>query len=110
MSKDRRISDHCASGQGYEIYICHDDGDYGPKISLISPAATLNFNLGVYGLIHLRSALGDAINEAFEVYEVKCPACGMTKEELLTGDEHKICRNFPFFPGESGESEARAIR
>ena len=54
----------------------------------------------------LQSMIDDALQELCDTHEVKCPACGYTSDDCGVHGHHRLCRQFPFFPGETGKSEA----
>ncbi len=104
-----KIGDHSMVLQhGAEIYVCAngtDDG--GVRISVVVSGCSLNVDMSVDELQRFRSLIGDAINEAFEVQpELRCPACGYTFEDAKLHGDHRVCRRFPFFPGEKGKTQA----
>lgn len=58
-------------------------------------------------LMQLRSMINDGIEELFRLnQDIKCPDCGYTQYDADFHGDHRVCRRFPFFPGETGKSEA----
>lgn len=104
-----KISDHSLRLQcGAEIFVCAnglDDGDL--RISVVNAGCSLNVDLSVDELQKFRSLIGDAITEAFRVQpDLRCPACGYSIEDARFNGDHKLCRRYPFFPGEKGKTQA----
>lgn len=93
---------------GAEVYVCAngvDDGDV--RISVVASGCSMNVDLSIDELERLQEMVAGAIEEAFEVQpELRCPACGYTFNDAKLHGDHRNCRRYPFFPGESGNSFA----
>ena len=91
------------------FYISSEDSENDLiKLSWISGTLSQNVDIKFNDLIQMRDTINNAIQEVFELNEICCPACGQTRDEAMLINDHKTCRKFPFFPGESGKSDAIA--
>lgn len=82
-----------------------DDIDFA--MSFISNATCFEINLNLADAMEIRDGLNRAIEDLFRGDDtIQCPACGYTWEDAKHHADHKLCRSYPFFPGETGKSQA----
>jgi hypothetical protein len=105
-----KIGDHqMTTHNGADLYVCGngtDDGDV--QVKAIADGCVVSFDLSVDELQQFQRMIGEAVREAFDVHpDLKCPACGYTRDIAMYSGDHQTCRRFPFFPGEKGKSHAK---
>ena len=77
-------------------------------ISFFAGDLDSSVDLEISDAIKLRDELTRIIIDTFHCDEsIRCPECGYTLEDAQFHLDHHHCRNYPFFPGESGKSYAK---
>lgn len=106
-----RLDEHMAILANCHAYVTStDDADDDIAIVFVGNGTQQRIDLSVIDAMRFRDLLNAGITNAFEVCEeLRCPACGYTWEDARMHGDHRTCRQFPFFPSESGKSHAITI-
>ena len=105
------IGEHMLILKNCHAYVCstEDDGadDGEIRLCFLKGGLCQTIDLSIDEALRFRDILSEGITEAFEVCdELRCPACRYSWEDAKMHGDHRICRRYPFFPGESGKSHA----
>jgi hypothetical protein len=101
----------CVAMDKCEVYLGTTDDETSDelRLSIVSPRVSVWFDMSVEELVSLKHAMNAFHERVFRENDdtARCPACGYTFRDSRLHGDHKTCRNYPFFPGERGKSDAR---
>ncbi len=104
-----KINDHEMTTRDRHSVLIYDYGmdDDTVAIKFHDCGLSAGIDMTIDELVEFRDLLTEAVNDAFRVRpDTQCPCCGYTWEDAKMHGDHRICRRYPFFPGERGKTEA----